>query len=110
MNNLIQNCIVLGRLIILDCTPIHPIAYLTHRISGYVSPLLLPRSPLVPPTTNDPISRLRSKLIKNARALVAYWCEYPELFAAIADGQTEEERAYAVLKWFIVSGSLDLVV
>lgn len=33
----------------------------------------------------------------------AYWCEYPALFAAIADGKTEEERAQAVLRWFIVS-------
>jgi len=31
----------------------------------------------------------------------AYWCEYPALFAAIADGKTEEERAQAVLRWFI---------
>lgn len=34
----------------------------------------------------------------------AYWCEYPELFASIADGKTEEERSRTVLKWFIVSG------
>lgn len=32
----------------------------------------------------------------------AYWCERPELFAAIADGKTPEERAIAVLRWFIV--------
>lgn len=31
----------------------------------------------------------------------AYWCERPELFAAIADGKTEQARAFAVLKWFI---------
>ncbi|OJA15017.1 hypothetical protein AZE42_08706 [Rhizopogon vesiculosus] len=31
----------------------------------------------------------------------AYWCERPELFAAIADGKTEQTRALAVLKWFI---------
>ncbi|KIN96639.1 hypothetical protein M404DRAFT_162675 [Pisolithus tinctorius Marx 270] len=31
----------------------------------------------------------------------AYWCERPELFAKIADGMSEEERALAVLKWFI---------
>lgn len=30
------------------------------------------------------------------------WCERPELFAAIADGKTPEERHLAVLKWFIV--------
>lgn len=36
--------------------------------------------------------------------VVAYWCEYPQLFASIADGKTEEERARTVLKWFIVSG------
>ncbi|CAE6407384.1 unnamed protein product [Rhizoctonia solani] len=31
----------------------------------------------------------------------AYWSERPELFSAIADGKTEEERSKAVLKWFI---------
>ncbi|THH18219.1 hypothetical protein EW146_g2718 [Bondarzewia mesenterica] len=31
----------------------------------------------------------------------AYWCERPELFAAIADGKTAEERSLLVLKWFI---------
>ncbi|KAH7882179.1 hypothetical protein F5I97DRAFT_1913014 [Phlebopus sp. FC_14] len=31
----------------------------------------------------------------------AYWCERPELFAIIPDGKTEEDRALAVLRWFI---------
>jgi len=31
----------------------------------------------------------------------AYWCERPELFGAIADGTTPEDRARRVLKWFI---------
>ncbi|GJE99147.1 oxysterol-binding protein [Phanerochaete sordida] len=31
----------------------------------------------------------------------AYWCERPELFAAIADAQTDEDRSIAVLRWFI---------
>ncbi|KAI0944507.1 hypothetical protein AcW1_002195 [Taiwanofungus camphoratus] len=31
----------------------------------------------------------------------AYWCERPELFANIADAQTNEERAILILKWFI---------
>ncbi|KAK7019039.1 hypothetical protein R3P38DRAFT_2715091 [Favolaschia claudopus] len=31
----------------------------------------------------------------------AYWCERPELFAQIADAKTSEERALAVLRWFI---------
>ncbi|KIP01337.1 hypothetical protein PHLGIDRAFT_32558 [Phlebiopsis gigantea 11061_1 CR5-6] len=31
----------------------------------------------------------------------AYWCERPELFAAIADAKTDESRSVAVLKWFI---------
>lgn len=38
----------------------------------------------------------------------AYWCERPELFAAIADGKTAEERSILVLKWFIVRSSLSL--
>ena len=35
----------------------------------------------------------------------AYWCERPELFAAIADATTDEDRSVAVLKWFIVSAA-----
>ncbi|CED85611.1 Oxysterol-binding protein [Phaffia rhodozyma] len=31
----------------------------------------------------------------------AYWCERPDLFAAIADGRTAEDRSKLVLKWFI---------
>ncbi|RDX43664.1 Oxysterol-binding protein [Lentinus brumalis] len=31
----------------------------------------------------------------------AYWCERPDLFAAIADAKTEKDRSIAVLKWFI---------
>jgi len=31
----------------------------------------------------------------------AYWCERPDLFAAIADAQPGEQRHLAVLRWFI---------
>ncbi|GFZ48928.1 Protein KES1 [Saitozyma sp. JCM 24511] len=31
----------------------------------------------------------------------AYWCEHPELFASISEGQTEQERVEHVLRWFI---------
>lgn len=31
----------------------------------------------------------------------AYWCERPELFAAISEGTTPKDRAKRVLKWFI---------
>lgn len=31
----------------------------------------------------------------------AYWCERPELFAAISQGKTPEDRARRVLQWFI---------
>jgi hypothetical protein len=31
----------------------------------------------------------------------AYWCERPELFAAIADARDSEDRALRVLRWFI---------
>ncbi|KAG6830535.1 hypothetical protein H0H92_000207 [Tricholoma furcatifolium] len=31
----------------------------------------------------------------------AYWCEHPDIFAAIADAKDPESRALAVLKWFI---------
>lgn len=33
---------------------------------------------------------------------VAYWCERPDLFAAIADAKPGYERSMAVLRWFIV--------
>ena len=39
---------------------------------------------------------------------IAYWCERPDLFAEIADGKTEEDRAIRVLKWFIVRRLLTL--
>ena len=32
---------------------------------------------------------------------VAYWCERPEVFAAIADAKPGHDRAVAVLRWFI---------
>ncbi|RDB15739.1 Protein KES1, partial [Hypsizygus marmoreus] len=31
----------------------------------------------------------------------AYWCEHPDIFAAIADAKDDESRALAVLRWFI---------
>jgi len=31
----------------------------------------------------------------------AYWCDRPDLFAAIPDAKTPEDRALAVLRWFI---------
>ncbi|PFH50370.1 hypothetical protein AMATHDRAFT_4022 [Amanita thiersii Skay4041] len=31
----------------------------------------------------------------------AYWCEHPELFAAISSAKPGEERALTILKWFI---------
>jgi len=31
----------------------------------------------------------------------AYWCERPELFAAISEARNEEDRMIRVLKWFI---------
>ncbi|RDB19665.1 Protein KES1 [Hypsizygus marmoreus] len=30
-----------------------------------------------------------------------YWCEHPDIFAAIADAKDDESRALAVLRWFI---------
>ena len=32
---------------------------------------------------------------------VAYWCERPDYFAAIADAKPGHDRALAVLRWFI---------
>ncbi|RDB15413.1 Protein KES1 [Hypsizygus marmoreus] len=31
----------------------------------------------------------------------AYWCEHPDIFAAITDAKDDESRALAVLRWFI---------
>ncbi|RDB19658.1 Protein KES1 [Hypsizygus marmoreus] len=33
----------------------------------------------------------------------AYWCEHPDIFAAIADAKDDESRALAVLRWFIAN-------
>ncbi|KAF8064172.1 hypothetical protein FPV67DRAFT_1671922 [Lyophyllum atratum] len=33
----------------------------------------------------------------------AYWCEHPDVFAAIADAPDDESRALAVLRWFITT-------
>ncbi|KAG5638955.1 hypothetical protein H0H81_008455 [Sphagnurus paluster] len=33
----------------------------------------------------------------------AYWCEHPDVFAAIADAPDAEARALAVLKWFVTT-------
>lgn len=42
------------------------------------------------------------RVVIDTNLLVAYWCERPGLFAKIAEGKTEEARALAVLRWFIV--------
>lgn len=41
-------------------------------------------------------------LIFTSFHFVAYWCERPDLFAAIADAKPGYERSIAVLRWFIV--------
>lgn len=33
----------------------------------------------------------------------AYWCEHPQLFAAISEGATPQDRMERVLKWFIAT-------
>lgn len=33
----------------------------------------------------------------------AYWCEHPDLFAAISQGANEQDRMERVLKWFIAT-------
>src|SRR6266404_2072188 len=44
-------------------------------------------------------SFVKSLLI--AHCASAYWCERPELFAAITEGTSSKDRAKRVLKWFI---------
>lgn len=39
--------------------------------------------------------------LTNSQSFTAYWGERPELFADIATGRTEQERAEKVLRWFI---------
>ena len=65
----------------------------------------------VPIRTKKPaITRPWAVYVYVWRLRAAYWCERPELFAAIADGRTEEDRALAVLRWFIVSCSSFLFI
>ena len=33
----------------------------------------------------------------------AYWCEHPDTFASISEGDTAEERMERVLRWFIAT-------
>ncbi|KAK0551336.1 Oxysterol-binding protein 4 [Tilletia horrida] len=40
---------------------------------------------------------------KEQKAGWAAWCEHPEVFAAIRDGKTEQDRLLNVLRWFISS-------
>lgn len=71
-----------------------------------ISPRLPPRLSFSPPfpSQNFPV---RHNLSQTSRSLypigwpTAYWCERPELFAAISQGKTPEDRARRVLKWFI---------
>ena len=74
---------VFGRLVFINCAAFHLIACISHRIPWYVV-----GSPSAQPTLT----------VRGS----AYWCEYPELFAAIASAKPGEERALTVLRWFIV--------
>lgn len=65
-----------------DGPSVYPVTHITHGISRCVSWCGI--------------------VVVDTDLLVAYWCERPELFAQIADGETEEARALAVLRWFIV--------
>lgn len=81
-----QNCILVRRSVVFDRPAIHPLAHLPHRVPWCVRPTLCP-------------------CVGSDARREAYWCERPELFAAISDAKTDEERSVAVLKWFIVRGS-----
>jgi len=64
--------------------------------------LPLPSSSPRPPSRNSQVCFLLTPLEKPAyRVHVAYWCERPDYFAAIADAKSGHDRALAVLRWFI---------
>ena len=65
-------------------TSIHPLPNLVERFPGYVASTFIARYHCL-------------------RLSTAYWCERPELFAAIADAKDGEDRVLAVLNWFIAN-------
>ena len=72
--------------------------------SGDLSSMTAPPFILSPVSlTEFPGALLCPAPSSNTYHVVAYWCERPELFSAIADAATEEDRSLAVLDWFIVS-------
>ena len=86
-----QHRVVLWRPLILDRAAVYPLAHLAHGVPWCAVTCL-------PWTDKAGILTLRTC----PPTQIAYWCERPELFAAIADGKTEIDRFLAVLKWFIV--------
>ena len=72
--------------------------------SGDLSSMTAPPFILSPVSlTEFPGASLYRSEVYFAYPAPAYWCERPELFSAIADAATEEDRSLAVLDWFIVS-------
>lgn len=80
-----QHCICLWRSLLSHCSTLYSLPCLSYRVPRYARPdnacpTILCQLLLIPP---------------------AYWCERPELFAAISEGATPKDRAKRVLKWFI---------
>ena len=74
--------------------------------SGDLSSLTAPPFILSPTSlTEFPGKYLHFALILNPYSSVfidpAYWCERPDVFAAIAEAEPGQDRILAVLKWFI---------
>ncbi|TFY65551.1 hypothetical protein EVG20_g5532 [Dentipellis fragilis] len=83
-----------GRPVLYDRPAIHPLPRLAHRV-----PWCVPLALFSPPTPYFLL--IRSPTYPCLHFPFSYWCEHPELFAAIPRGKTPEARALAVLKWFI---------
>jgi hypothetical protein len=88
------------------------LSLLIHSAASQTSLAISPRSPprlsFSPPFLSQSFP-VRHNLSETSCSLyrvgwpwpTAYWCERPELFAAISQGKTPEDRARRVLRWFI---------
>src|SRR5260370_1176869 len=85
-----QHCICLWRSLLLNCPAFYSLPCLSYRVPWYARP--------VNPCQT---SFVLTGLLRALHRFPAYWCERPELFAAISEGTTAKDRAKRVLRWFI---------
>ena len=95
--------------------PAHPTLQNAHEIPELLPSLEISRlsphprsSSRLPPLPSSPVSRYAAVLAASGTdvslilRVLAYWGERPELFTAIANAKSDEDRSIAVLRWFIV--------